>query len=363
MAGNAEPTRPVRSLSRDRNRLRSRLTHARQGLRGFLRVMKANPLTLVGFVMVVLIVLVALLVVLLPPISQALVGYPVSILPYGPNYYPSPCPTRIVTTGNNSYPTCTLPPSAAHLLGTDNLGRDMLSRVLAALPLDLAIGFVVTAFAALFGGALGLVAGYWDQPRTIKGAISVIILRLTDIFLAFPSLVLALAIAATLGRGTLPSVLAILLTWWPYYVRLVRGEVLVVKHQPYVTAAKAAGVSDLRILIRHVIRNILEPVTVYYTLDVGTVLVTFSTISFIGIGVPLDVPEWGNMVEYYQTQNLMGIAPWTILAAGGAIFVTVLALSLLGDGLRDVLDPRSRRALAQAAVPTTIAAPAALGEA
>jgi len=325
--------------------------------------MRANPLTLVGFLMVVAIMLLALLVVVLPPIGQAVVGHPVSILPYGPNYYPSPCPTRIVTTGNNSYPTCTLPPSTEHLLGTDNLGRDMLSRVLAALPLDLAIGFVVTASAALVGGVLGLIAGFWDQPKTVRGAISVTILRITDIFLAFPSLVLALAIAATLGRGTLPSVLAILLTWWPYYVRLVRGEVLVVKHQPYIIAARAAGLSGIRIVIRHVIRNILEPVTVYYTLDVGTVLVTFSTISFIGIGVPLDVPEWGNMVEYYQTQNLMGIAPWTILAAGGAIFVTVLAFSLLGDGLRDVLDPRSRRALAQAAVPTTVTAPAALGEA
>src|SRR5207245_11492894 len=112
----------------------------------------------------------------------------------------------------------------------------------------------------LLGGSLGLVAGYWDQPRTIKGAISVAILRLTDIFLAFPSLVLALAIAATLGWGTLPTVLAILLTWWPYYVRLVRGEVVVVKHQPYVTVAKAAGLSDLRNLIRRVIVKIVDPV-------------------------------------------------------------------------------------------------------
>src|SRR5438445_4937962 len=363
MAGDARASQPAQRRSSGPDRLMSMVRYVRPALRGFLRIMRANPLTLVGFVMVVLIVVVAVLVVLLPPISQAVLGHPVSILPYGPNYYPSPCPTRIVTTGNYSYPTCTLPPSTDHLLGTDNLGRDMLSRVMAALPLDLLIGFVVTAFAALLGGSLGLVAGYWDQPRTVKGVISVTILRLADIFLAFPSLVLALAIAATLGRGTLPSVLAILLTWWPYYARLVRGEVLVVKHQPYVTAAKAAGLSDLRILIRHVIRNVLEPVTVYYTLDIGTVLVTFSTISFVGIGVPLDVPEWGNMVEYYQGQNLMGIAPWTILAAGGAIFVTVLAFSLLGDGLRDVLDPRSRRALAQAAVPTTVAAPAALGEA
>jgi peptide/nickel transport system permease protein len=346
----------LRESRRGAHSLLSRLRRLGPPIRGFLRVMRANPLTLVGFLLVVIIAVLAILVVLVPLVSQPILGRPLSILPYDPNYFPSPCPTRIVTTGNFSYTTCALPPSLNHLLGTDNVGRDMLSRVLSALPLDLAIGFSVTGFAALLGGALGLIAGYWDRPRTVGGVVSVTILRITDIFLAFPSLVLALAIAATLGRGTLPSVLAILLTWWPYYVRLVRGEVLVVKTQPYVTAAKAAGVSDVRILLRHVIRNILEPLIVYYTLDVGTVLVTFSTISFIGIGVPLDVPEWGNMVEYYQSQNLLGIAPWTILAAGGAIFLTVLAFSLLGDGLRDVLDPRSRRALVQAAVPTKLAA-------
>src|SRR5438477_22411 len=144
------------------------------------------------------------------------------------------------------------------------------------------------------------------NPLTLVGFLMVVVVVVVAVLVvAFPSLVLALAIAASLGRGTIPSVLAILLTWWPYYVRLVRGEVLVVKHLPYVVAAKAAGVSEVRILFRHVLRNILEPIIVYYTLDVGTVLVTFSTISFIGIGVPLNVPEWGNMVEYYYNQNLM----------------------------------------------------------
>jgi peptide/nickel transport system permease protein len=233
----------------------------------------------------------------------------------------------------------------------------MLSRVLAALPLDLFIGFAVTGFALLLGGGLGLVAGFWDAPRTLGGVVSSVILRITDVFLAFPSLVLALAIAASLGRGTGPSILAILFTWWPYYVRLVRGEVLAVKHQPYVVAARAAGVSNIRILFRHVLRNILEPLVVYYTLDVGTVIVTFSTISFVGIGVPLNTPEWGNMILDYK-QFLISY-PWTVLAAGAAIFVTVLALSLLGDGLRDVLDPRSRRVLAQAAAPSTMPAVAA----
>src|SRR5439155_21047058 len=152
-------------------RLTSQLRHLRSGLRGFLRIMRANPLTLVGFVMVVIIVSVAVLVVLLPPIGQALVGHPVSILPYGPNYYPAPCPTRIVTTGNYSYPTCTLPPSTEHLLGTDNLGRDMLSRVMAAVTLDLAMGLVLRAFAAFVCESLGLVACYWTRRRRSKGGV------------------------------------------------------------------------------------------------------------------------------------------------------------------------------------------------
>ncbi len=313
--------------------------------------MRANPLTFVGFIMVVVIAIIALLVVAVPPLTQLLLGHPLSILPYDP--VNGNCTPDLYNAAKN----CAAPPSAAHWLGTDNQNRDMLSRVLAALPLDLFIGFAVTFFALLVGGGLGLLAGFWDTPWTVGGAVSAVIMRITDVFLAFPSLVLALAIAASLGRGTGPSILAILFTWWPYYVRLVRGEVLAVKHQPYVVAARAAGVSNVRILFRHVLRNVIEPVVVYYTLDVGTVIVTFSTISFVGIGVPLSVPEWGNMVLGYETYLIS--YPWTVLAAGGAIFVTVLALSLLGDGLRDVLDPRSRRALAQAAVPSTMPAQAA----
>ncbi len=305
------------------------------------RVMRANPLTLVGFVMVLIIVFTAILVAVLPPLGQLILGRPASILPYGPN-----------DLSNDSFAS----PSLAHPLGMDNLGRDMLSRVLAALPLDLAIGTGVAGFSLLLGGGLGLVAGYWDRPRTVGGVVSIIIMRLADIFLAFPSLVLALAIAATLGRGTLPSVLALIATWWPYYVRLVRGEVLTIKHQPYVMAARAAGVSEIVILFRHVVRNLLEPLIVYFTLDVGTVIIVFSTISFIGVGVPQEIPEWGNMTEYYQ--NFLPAHVWPVLASGLAIFIAALALSLLGDGLRDLLDPRTRRALTQVAAPSTLPRPA-----
>ena len=308
------------------------------------KVLRANPLTLIGFVVVLFISVTAFLVAVVPPVSQALLGHSMSIAPYDPNAL-LPCPV----IGNST--VCAQPPSAEHLFGTDRSGRDVFSRDLVALPLDLAIGFAVAGFSLLLGGGLGLVAGFWDRPWTIGGVVSLTIMRVTDVFLAFPSLVLALAIAATLGRGTIPCVLAILLTWWPYYVRLTRGEVLAVKHQPYIVAARSAGVSEGRILFRHVFRNILEPLVVYFTMDVGTVLVVFSTISFIGIGVPPEVPEWGNMVSAYGDYLLL--FPWMVIFPGLAIFVTVLAFSLLGDGLRDILDPRSRRALTQAVVPAT----------
>jgi len=288
----------------------------------FWRVLRANPLTLVGFVLVVLIGLTALLITVAPRV----------LTPYGSD----------VSTGAYAQP-----PSLAHPFGTDSGGLDIYSEVLYALPFDLAIAFAIAGVALLAGGALGLVAGFWDRPGSVGGATSVVILRITDIFLSFPSLILALAIAVSLGRGVWQLIVAVLLTWWPYYVRLVRGETLAVKHMPYVTAARAAGVTEGRIVLRHVLRNVLEPVVVYFTLDIGTVLVTLSTIGFVGLGVNYPItPEWGSMMATYQTAGLITANPWTVFGPGVAIFVTVLAFSLLGDGLRDVLDPRSRRVLA-----------------
>ena len=288
----------------------------------FLRVLRANPLTLVGFLMVALLVVSALL----------MIGAPHLLTPYGINQ---------LTLDYNQ------PPSWHHPLGTDGTGLDILSMVLYAIPIDLGIAFAIAGIAMIAGGGLGLVAGYWDKPGPVGGVMSLIILRITDVFLSFPSLILALAIAVSLGRGVWQLIVAILLTWWPYYVRLVRGETLAVKHLPYVMAAKAAGVTDGRIVLRHILRNVLEPVVVYFTLDIGTVLVTLSTIGFVGLGVNYPfTPEWGSMISYYQQAGLITAYPWTVLGPGAAIFFTVLAFSLLGDGLRDVLDPRSRRVLA-----------------
>jgi len=289
----------------------------------FLRVLRANPLTLVGFILVVVIVGAAGLMAVVPHV----------LAPYGP------------LQASNDF---VQGPSVHHLLGTDGNGYDIYSEVMYALPLDLLLAVAIAGFALIFGGALGLISGYWDTPGTLAGALSTLILRITDVFLAFPSLILALAITVGLGLGAWQAALAVMLTWWPYYVRLVRGETLAVKHLPYVTAAKAAGVTDGRIVLRHILRNVLEPVVVYFSMDIGTVLVTFSTIGFVVVPIPYPsaTPEWGSMMSYYQNSGLITSYPWTILGPGAAIFITVLAFSLLGDGLRDILDPRSRRVLA-----------------
>ncbi len=311
-----------------------------ESLRGFLRILRANILTLIGFVILVLIIVSAVVVALVPLLTQLVLGHPLSVLPYDPNAISL---ARLQA------------PSTAHWFGTDELGRDMFSRVFVALPLDLFIGLLITTFAIVVGGIIGLISGFWDKPRSWGGLSSAAILRVTDIFLAFPTLVLALAITASIGGGLTAVLIALMATWWPYYVRLVRGEVLVIKHQAYVTAARAAGVGEGRILLRHVLRNLIEPLVVYFTLDIGSVLVTFSTISFITQPLPQTIPEWGSMVEFYQS-NLQA-APWTVLAPGAAIFIAVLAFSLFGDGMREILDPRTRRAYTEVQAPIGVPKP------
>jgi len=305
--------------------------------------MRANPLTFAGFILVMITLVLAGIVALAPSL----------IIPYGATQDTGA--HEVAPTLLHWPPSCNVshfPTSCAqlaHPFGTDQSNIDLMSAVLRALPLDLAIGIGIAGFALFAGGALGLIAGFWDQPGTVGGGLSAFILRTTDVFLAFPSLVLALAIVTSIGRGLWAAILAIMITWWPYYVRLVRGETLAVKHLPYVTAARAAGVRDTRILTRHILRNVLEPVIVYFTLDIGTVLVTFSTISFIGAGIPWPgpTPEWGSMMAFYQGNYPLEQYWWFITFPGIAIFMTALSFSLLGDGLRDVLDPRTRRALAQ----------------
>ena len=308
-----------------------------RAVRGLVRVLRSNGLSFVGFVLVVLLLVILAIVAIDPHL----------LVPYGPTQntgaYSSP-PTIFHSSGRWSHP-----------FGTDGGGLDIYSEVMLALPLDVGIAVLIAGAALLSGGTLGLIAGFWDRPGTVGGYTSVLILRITDVFLAFPSMILGLAIVAALGPGVWQVILAVLLTWWPYYVRLVRGEVLAVKHLPYIVAARAAGVSERRILLRHVLRNVIDPLVVYFTLDIGTVLVTFSTISYVlprAIPYPR-IPEWGSMMSFYYVNTQLSLYWWTITFPAIAIFIAALSFSLLGDGLRDVLDPRSRHALAEASASPT----------
>jgi peptide/nickel transport system permease protein len=230
-------------------------------------------------------------------------------------------------------PTQTLlPPSAAHWFGTDQLGRDVFSRILYGARVSPMIALLVLFLACVVGVPLGIAAGYF------RGAIDDVIMRVTDVFLAFPALLLALAIAAVLPPSIGSVTFAIAITWWPWYTRLIRGQAASVSGRPYVEGARAAGVSHTRILFRHVLPNSLTPLIVQVSLDVSAVILTVSALSFLGLGAQDPTPDWGLMVsqgqQYFQTQW------WLVTFPGIAILLTAVAFNLLGDGLRDVLDPR-----------------------
>ena len=223
-------------------------------------------------------------------------------------------------------------PSAAHWFGTDQLGRDLYSRVLFGARISPVIALLVLAISCAVGIPLGVVAGYYG------GVVDEVIMRVTDIFLAFPALLLALALAAVLPPSLGSVTLAVSVTWWPWYTRLVRGQAASVTGRPFVEGAKASGVSDLRILLRHVLPNSLTPLIVQISLDVSAVILTVSALSFLGLGAQDPTPEWGLMVS--QGQQYFPGQWWLVTFPGLAIVITAVAFNLLGDGLRDVLDPR-----------------------
>ena len=226
-------------------------------------------------------------------------------------------------------------PSAQHLFGTDNLGRDVLSRVIFGARIPLEISSAVALAVLLIGPLLGALAGYYG------GWLDEIIMRITDIFLAFPALVLAMALVAILGPNLRNLAIAITVTWWPWYTRLVRSMAVSLRERPYVEAAKTMGVRSPTIVTRHVLPNTFGPVVVQITLDIGTVILEVAGLSFLGLGAQPPTPEWGLMVsdgvQYILAQW------WISFFPGLAIFLLVLAFNLVGDGLRDVLDPRMKR--------------------
>ena len=226
------------------------------------------------------------------------------------------------------------PPSAAHLLGTDQLGRDVLTRTMNGARLSLGLGVAVMLASFVTGSVVGLVAGllggWWDEA----------LMRLTDIFLAFPSLILAMAISAALGPNLVNVMVAVALVSWPTYARLIRAQVLALREREFVDAARALGGSQARIALRHLLPNSLAPLLVQASFDVGSAILTAAGLGFIGFGAQPPTPEWGAMVS--ETRNYISQAPWASSTPAIAILFTVLAFNLIGDGLRDVLDPRSK---------------------
>ena len=228
-----------------------------------------------------------------------------------------------------------LPPSPIHLMGTDSLGRDIFSRVLVAAPIDAEIAFTIVGVSAVVGVLLGSVAGYFG------GRIGEFVMRVTDMFLAFPTLVMAVAVAVALGPGVSHLIEANLIVWWPVYARMARAGALSLRETQFVEAARAGGLSDLAIIRKHIIPNNVSPLLIYATLDIGTAILYTSVLSYLGLGAQPPQAEWGRMV--FDGQVYLARAWWMSVMPGLVILVVALAFSLLGDFLRDVLDPRSRR--------------------
>ena len=226
------------------------------------------------------------------------------------------------------------PPSTVHPFGTDDLGRDILSRVLTGARISLTVGVVVLVLAMTVGVGLGLIAGYWG------GWMDEVLMRTTDVFLAFPRLVLAIAIAATLGPGLSNSVVAIALSWWPWYTRLVRGQLLSLREQEYVLAAVSLGAGRPRILLQHLLPNVGTTVVIQASIDIGFAILATASLSFIGLGAQPPTPEWGAMIA--NARSYMVDAWWYPTFPGLAIFLAVLGFNLLGNAIRDAFDPRLR---------------------
>lgn len=277
-----------------------------------IKILLRNKLSIVGLSIIVALIIIAILAPILAPYPGQALGEP-------------------------NLKERLQPPSRLHPFGTDHLGRDILSRVIYGARTSLIVGFSVVLLALLIGLPLGLIAGYFG------GKADLIIMRITDIFLAFPPLLLALLIATTLGRGMLNAILALAISWWPWYTRLARGMAISVKERPYVEASKAMGISDWKIMIRHVLPNSLSPLIVQATMDMGSAILEAAALSFLGLGVQPPTPDWGLMVS--EGKDYFLNYWWYPVFPGLAIFITVMAFNLLGDAVREVIDPRLRRRL------------------
>jgi peptide/nickel transport system permease protein len=268
-----------------------------------------NRLTIIGIAIVIVLVVIALFA---PLIAQYDVGATDIALRY-------------------------LPPSAAHWFGTDSTGRDIFSRVVFGARISLQVGIIVVVVSALVGTIIGAIAGYYGGwlDRIISGYVF-------NVFLAFPGLLLAIAMVAFLGAGLNKLIFALCIIGWVGYARLIRGQVLKVREYDFVQAARALGASDMRILFRHILPNSIQPLIVQASLGMAGAVLSEAALSFLGLGVPPPAPSWGVMIEEARDLSTLQAAPHALIFPGIAIALTVLAFNFIGDGLREYLDPRQR---------------------
>lgn len=236
----------------------------------------------------------------------------------------------------DSHPENSLAPiSSEHIFGTDELGRDILSRVIYGARISISTAIITVFIAVVIGSVIGVIAG------SRGGWIDEILMRITDMFLSFPPLLLAIAIAALLGPSLVNAQIAIVAAWWPSYARLLRGQAISVKERQFVKAAEAIGTKPGSIMFRHVMPNCIAPLIIEASLDMGGVILTIASLSFLGLGAQPPIPEWGLMVS--TSRNYFMNAWWYSIFPGIAIFLTVLTFNILGDSLREILDPKTRK--------------------
>lgn len=226
-------------------------------------------------------------------------------------------------------------PSAEHLLGTDRYGRDMLSRVIAGSRASIFSTLLMVAVTAILGTAVGVLCGW------VGGMTDTVLMRVSDVFLAFPGLVFALAVAGTLGGGLQNAMIALAAISWPKYARIARSQTLSQKETQWMKAVRLSGSGTGKIILKHILPNILGPILVTSVLDIGTMMMELAALSFLGLGAKPPIPEWGSMMS--DTRSLMTTSPWITFSPGIAIFISVMIFNLLGDTIRDYADPKSRR--------------------
>ena len=279
-------------------------------LKEYLYLLKQNKLTFASLIIILFLVIIAIIAPIIAPFPSHIYG---DVNPQDK----------------------LLAPSRVYFLGTDEVGRDLFSRVLYGTRISLLGSLIAVGMGLLIGVPLGLMAGFYG------GFLDEFIMRIVDMFLSFPPLLLAMAIAAFLGPSLQNAILALIIAWWPWYTRLIRGQVVSIKEREFVRAAHAIGTPSRQIMLKHILPNCISPIIVQASMDLGGIILTLAALSFLGLGAQAPTPEWGLIINTSRTYFLK--AWWYSTFPGMAIFITVLSFNLLGDGLREVLDPKTKK--------------------